>query len=77
MKIADPLDIYAYRLGGLWGRIMSLEVFLRIAVLGGKSVAPLNVSVGNEMDPDEINRWAYLSSLVPQYNASAGVSHPE
>ena len=68
MELTDPLDIYAYHLGALWGRLMSLEVFLRLAISGGKFIAPLKGSAGDEMDRDVINRWAYLSSLVPEYN---------
>jgi hypothetical protein len=77
MELTDPLDIYAYHLGALWGRLMSLEVLLRMAISRGKFKAPLKVSAGDEMDHDVINRWAYLSSLVPEYNSIVATSHPE
>ena len=77
MEITDPLDIYAFHLGGVWGRLMSLEVLLRIVISGGNFKAPLDVSVGDEVDQSGINRWAYLSQLIPQYNEKVSGSHPE
>jgi hypothetical protein len=68
MELTDPLDIYACHLGALWGRLMSLEVLLRITISGGQFKAPLTVKAGEDVDQDAINRWAYLSSLIPEYN---------
>jgi len=77
MELTDPLDIYAYRLGALWGRLMSLETLLRLAISGGKFALPLDAVVGDEADVEAVNRWGYLSELVHQYNTIAASQRPE
>lgn len=77
MELTDPLDNYAYRLGAVWGRLMSLETLLRLAISGGKFTLPLDAFVGDEADVDAVNRWGYLSELVRQYNTVAATQRPE
>jgi hypothetical protein len=77
MELTDPLDIYAYQLGTVWGRLLSLEMLLRLAISGGNFKDPLDVSVGDEVEIDAINRWAYMSELVRQYNTIVAGDSPE
>lgn len=77
MELTGPLDIYAYRLGAVWGRLVSLETLLRFAISGGRFTLPFNATVGDEADVDAVNRWGYLSELVRQYNRIAATEHPE
>ena len=69
--------MFAYQLGAVWGRLLSLEMLLRLAISGGNFKLPFNASVGDEAEIDAINRWGYMSELVGQYNAIATAVHPE
>jgi hypothetical protein len=77
MELTDPQDIYAYQLGAVWGRLLGLEALLRVAISGGNFKAPFDVSVGDEMETDALNRWGYLSELIRQYNLLVATSRPE
>ncbi len=77
MELTDPLDIYAYQLGAVWGRLFSLETLLRLAISGGNLKIPFNASIGDETEIDAVNRWGYLSELVRQYNTIAAAERPE
>ena len=46
MELTDPLDIYAYQLGAVWGRLLSLETLLRLAISGGSFKVPFSVGDG-------------------------------
>src|SRR3989442_1426760 len=63
MELTEPLDIYAYQLGAVWGRLSSLETLLRVAISGGNFRAPFGVEVGDEIEPDALNRGGYMSGL--------------
>jgi hypothetical protein len=77
MELTDPLDIYAYHLGAVWGRLSSLETLLRVAISGGNFRAPFGVEVGDEIEPDALNRWGYISGLIDQYNSVVAAAHPD
>lgn len=77
MELTDPLDIHAYHLGAVWGRLSSLETLLRVAISGGNFRAPFGVQVGDEIEPDALNRWGYMSGLIEQYNSIVSAAHPE
>jgi len=68
MELTRPLDIYAYHLGTLLGNLHSLEVALRVALSEGKWRLNPDVAVGQEVELDAVNQWAYLSTLVQRYN---------
>jgi hypothetical protein len=77
MELTDPDDIYAYHLGSVWGRLLSLETLLRVAISRGNFKALFGVDVGDEMGTDDLTRWRYLSELVRRYNSIAAATRPE
>ena len=77
MELTDPQDIYAYHLGSVWGRLLSLEALLRIAISKGAFRAPAGVHQGDEVEADALNQWGFLSDLIQKYNGMVATSHSE
>lgn len=59
------------------GACLELGTLLRIAISGGNFRAPFGVEVGDEIEPDALNRWGYLTGLIDEYNSVVAAAHPE
>lgn len=77
MELTQRIDIYAYHLGTLLGNLHSLEVALRVALSQGRWTLNADAPVGQEVELNAVNEWAYLSELVRRYNERVTPVNPD